>query len=495
MFFQLRNFNFIYLLLLLAFAPRIEAAINLSRSESASSRELGDLSETSSFFFGGSARRPVNCELLNRHTYTPVRSLANRENTPARDLVGKASGCLSEAPEVIELGWAQIELPAAIARLLEEARAALLPSPESVGKISDLLSPEHERFAPCDEWKKLRETLPQAQAECPALRGLNFSLLNQGSFYELCLELLAPERLLLQHPRGRVDPDTILDPRGWMLTAGHAFLEQNIHDWKWAERSGRELSQIIGKARRGEFAARIYPQINELSPVDSTIANSRCVSNMSNEFRERAQAGLNNLRLQQERMGPLTANAPAFHLEELNKSEREALAITMGALYWRLRGGGILDEPPGTQASRRWFAGNGFETLARVLGAERFLAESLGDDQVRRLQMRGWGEYMDIGHTPGGASRESDLIHMTERGQYQSEGLAQLLQRRSLPQDLAQAAGGSLGPCYAYAWTHLSSQRISSAPPLPWAAFIDGPTAWGELCFGANLGLAMVDIF
>ncbi|MFN7905442.1 MAG: hypothetical protein ACK5P5_09685 [Pseudobdellovibrionaceae bacterium] len=168
--------------------------------------------------------------------------------------------------------------------------------------------------------------------------------------------------------------------------------------------------------------------------------------------------------------------------DNMPQEERTALTTWLGAVYWRMRGGGIVDKPSGTQQTRLYFVGYAFETLARLNGSS--FESGIGLNLMQKLIFKGWGEWMDMGTTPGQDTELNDLINMTARGAYQVNGILNSMRY----ENITRVSGLHLGSCYIYSWDKLRDVYVLPSLKPPFASYMDGATAWGEYCFGAALG-------
>lgn len=169
--------------------------------------------------------------------------------------------------------------------------------------------------------------------------------------------------------------------------------------------------------------------------------------------------------------------------DNLPREERQALTTWLGAVYWRMRGGGIVDKPEGTQKTRLYFVAYAFQTLAELNGN----SSSVGSSLMQKLVFKGWGEWMDMGHTPGQDTEINDLINMTARGIYQVDGIVSSVKYPNI----LRVAGLHMGNCYITAWEQLKDIYFLPGLKPPFATYMDGPTAWAEYCVGAALGYGL----
>lgn len=265
----------------------------------------------------------------------------------------------------------------------------------------------------------------------------------------------------------------------------------------------RKMQIIILKVRSDELLADITKQIQNYDRMESAL-NERpnCFSGDVASARgklaplrkelETAKAQLENLVRQgieeatrdADRVRATGRKRPALPHPSLTDEERGLLSFYMGALYWRARGGGIVDEPPGTQATRIYFTKIPMTALAELNGGKQ--ARELGSRIYEQL-FKAWGEYMDMGTTPNKGDIYHDATFMTDRGRYQVKTAVSALQSLGGDASLLMAGGMQMGPCYYYSFEKLFPFRLMPTWAPPYSAVVDGYTALGELCTGAAI--------
>ena len=73
----------------------------------------------------------------------------------------------------------------------------------------------------------------------------------------------------------------------------------------------------------------------------------------------------------------------------------------------------------------------------------------------------GWGDWMDMGSTPGGEDKYFDLVAMTRRGHQQVKAAVDLLAQRSYDATPLLTGGLQMGPCYYYSFEKLQAFRYA----------------------------------
>ncbi len=211
-------------------------------------------------------------------------------------------------------------------------------------------------------------------------------------------------------------------------------------------------------------------------------------------------------------LGARSRSRPALPFPALTDAEREQVAFWLGGIYWRMRGGGVF-QLGSTQNARTLFARRPFVELAKLAGGANTTAAERAADALYCALGDGWGDWMDMGTTPGGQDFHEDLVDMTERGRqhvmdFSTSALGLCLGQgvfnvnKSAEQYLREAgydtqalfAGGiSMGPCYAVAYNPMKAFTYFGAnAPAPYSDLILGATSMGEFCVGASMGLGLV---
>lgn len=173
----------------------------------------------------------------------------------------------------------------------------------------------------------------------------------------------------------------------------------------------------------------------------------------------------------------------------LTKAEREFVAFWLGAVYWRMRGGGLI--PLGsTQDARSYFLQQAFTHIGELLDQPD--AASVANAFYLQVVVDGWGDWQDMGRTPGGGDKYADLVSMTERGQRQAQAGINVLQPLGWDTSELMTGGLQMGPGYFWVYEAAPDFRYAlGLPSPPYSGYIDAPTAVGEFNIGAALELGL----
>jgi MYXO-CTERM domain-containing protein len=364
-----------------------------------------------------------------------------------------------------------------------------------------------------------------ASAQCQSARdSIAAAVANRSA----CQEAAEPERYVLTYPPGVVNDNntnSVLDLIGIM---GSTFAQfPPLYDGVLPGDFAEDLRDVLRKLRREELINPLDGQIQSFSlALDLLEKDSDCFLpearvELQNEIerlkleassqRDRIQTlvfqGEAEYRREKLRLSALSRSRHDLPYPSLTQADREFLAFWIGALYWRLRGGGII-LLGGTQECRRLGLRRPFNVIGDLAGRSDGTEAA---DGIYCEIFSGWGEWFDMGTTPGQEDKYYDLVKMTRRGQEQirtAEGGTTLLNPCTIPNapfvlnlvGLKQknydtkelyAGGLSMGPCYYYPWDRLLGWVWAQDLQPPYIQVIDGPTAIGEFCTGGSIALGL----
>lgn len=365
----------------------------------------------------------------------------------------------------------------------------------------------HDNLSTTNGSEVIRES-----TQCSGLKD-QFSNLKKQLFNG-CQILNYPERRLLDHVPGKVSLKKVQNLRGLLETAGHGLFQVPEVAKMLSVSHAETLRSSLRKIYIQDFLDKTTNQTklveafqnqlkvnlschrvdgNTTSDLESLVDGVRLESQVAQEkLRQEYRDGL--MQAETDRNAVLRTGYKRDRLEEpyLTDQDRKILSMYIGAIMWRIRGGGITQEPDGTRKRRVLGVYHPFNYLSKLSGGE-----SAADQGTSLLYavIKGWGRYFDMGRTKEDEDIYFDLIHMTKRGQYQVVGSANDLEGRKFDPTALQIAGLQMGPCYFYSWEKYEGKNLGQDLKPPFKEFIDGPTALGELCFGATLGLGLSVVF
>lgn len=180
----------------------------------------------------------------------------------------------------------------------------------------------------------------------------------------------------------------------------------------------------------------------------------------------------------------------------LTANERKMLTMFLSSMTWRARGGGLYKKrvgPLATQELRMKYIWNSYSTILSLLGAKSSLRKDMSFSLYVR-GFKGWHDFWDMG-TNATYTLEEDFRLMTARGLYQVSGALSALQRYEMSTQALELAGQQMGACYLFGWHGMPKPQPTWGTDLkaPFVGLSKGPTSWGELCFGAALGLGLAE--
>jgi hypothetical protein len=323
-----------------------------------------------------------------------------------------------------------------------------------------------------------------------------------------CVEVEFPETYVTRHPAGQVDSGVVSTLEGLIALAGEALSHHAPPVGMLPSGFFDTTRSIITKIRHDTLNAQLAAQHSDLEEALATLsAEAACFrdeprlalhaqlqvmlteSEAARAHNDAVQtAGLAQAqrdRAAVEQHGRLRGDLP---VPALTDGEREFLGFWLGGVYWRMRGGGLVDEPAGTQQTRLFYLLAPFRRIGDVAGGADGV--DAGNDIFLRI-FDGWGEWMDMGRTAGQDDKYYDLVFMTDRGKRQVEFAADRLSDKGYESAPLIAGGLAMGACYFDAWEELGGFSWLPSLPLPYTNFLEGPTAIGEFCTGATIGLGL----
>lgn len=346
-----------------------------------------------------------------------------------------------------------------------------------------------------------------------------------------CRGAAEPEMYVLNYPPGVVNDsntNTVLDLIGIM---GSTFTQfPPLYDGVLPEDFVPRLRNILRKLRYGELIFPLNFQIDSFkNGLNLLAANEECfveegrkqlkydieaiiseATALRDHIEKLKSDGEKEYNKEILRLGAISRLRNELPYPSLTQSDREFLAFWLGGLYWRLRGGGII-KLGGTQDCRRLGLRRPFNVIGEFAGAAHGKEAA---DGIYCEIFSGWGEWFDMGTTPGEDDKYYDLVKMTNRGYEQIRtavsGTSALntctipdapfvlnidgLSKKNYDTTELTAAGLTMGPCYYFPWDQLYPWFWAYDMPPPYIQAIDGPTAIGEVCIGGTLGLGMVRV-
>ncbi len=341
----------------------------------------------------------------------------------------------------------------------------------------------------------------------------------------VCLDVERPERYVLAYQPAVVDDSTTATVESLIGLAGEALSHYPAPDGLLPADWVPTLRSILWKIRRPVLAQQLAAARQEYKQALATLGSqAACFDATAHAALTAAVTGLDaELALAETHLANVEANGIAKADQELvclgahartrgalpfpsmTATERRFVAFWLGGIYWRMRGGGLI--PLGsTQKARVQFCERPLRRIGDLSGG------SVGEEAGYRTFLNifeGWGEWMDMGTTPGGQDLYEDLVQMTDRGRKQvadppngglpvpisfTTSALTYLAEKGYDTTALLTGGLDMGPCYAYALDPLKDFRYADTPMAPYGGqLIEGFTAMGEFCTGASIALGLAD--
>lgn len=365
---------------------------------------------------------------------------------------------------------------------------------------------------------------PNASTACVSAEA---SVRRQLASVAACREIEQPERYVLSAPKGVVNDQTTATIESLVGLAGEWFSNYPAPDGLLPADFVSTLRNVVWKLRRGAVDVQIATArasyadalavlgsqaacfeptaraalVASLNELDAELgAASAHVADVSAKGKAEADQELVCLAAR-------SRTRAALPFPSLTAEERRFVAFWLGGVYWRARGGGMI--PLGsTQAARVQFCERPMRRIGELAGG------ATGEEAGYRVFLNifdGWGEWFDMGTTPGGQDVYEDLVEMTNRGRQQVadpatssiglpfplplgglEGAVPFLAAKGYDTTALMTGGLDMGPCYAYALNPLVAFRYGDVPMAPYGGpFVEGFTALGEFCAGASISLGL----
>lgn len=356
----------------------------------------------------------------------------------------------------------------------------------------------------CDVHEQFSPPSIAANSQCADLKEIVDDAFARNK--KVCLYATQAERFVEDQPPGEFNFWQMMTLEGQIKTAGeplsHIVFPGNVVSAKLMQ----SLRTIIAKVRHDQLVSDLDQQREKYQDVLETIRRSpTCVSDnaanlepalvaLENELLA-AKDDLEKLDQDGRRQAEIDRNkvlqkgrfrAPLPY-PSLTDAERQLLSLYLGGAFWRFRGGGLIGGH-GTQAARIDFNLLPMSVIGYLNGNS---AGRAAGEAIFLHIFKGWSGNMDMGHLPGHDDKYVSLAKMTDRGLYQIELALPNLQLAGYDTTALKIGGMHMGVCYYFAWDQLANFRIGINMPKPYRDFIDGATAWGELCAGASISLGL----
>ncbi len=381
------------------------------------------------------------------------------------------------------------------------------PVTKILTSVTDDLTPlEEEPIEACYNLQKL--DLSMIRIRFQGCRNVDRKLIDNTFMHSLmpCRDVYHSEAYAPgAQKRGYVNLSSQSSLLGLMEVMAVTFKELPLPKTMWTARDRNQFREIFVKVRGVTLVKNIGRQLQLFSSFVSS-ANKCNMGQYATELVAPLRADLDQAltRIQEiDRNGRAQALADRNAVlqkgrfrevmpnSNLTDDDIRFLSIWLGGFAWRNRGGGPIKEK-GTQNARLYHAFLPLKTLAYTAGAYG-LADSVGSKHFLRLARHGWGKSMDMGLNSN--TIEEDTLGMANRGLLQVTDIAKELEQKGFDGSLVRLGGAQMGACYNFSAERLSTIAVHPHPPKPFEGFLEGFTAWGELCTGMTIALGTTEAF
>jgi hypothetical protein len=287
----------------------------------------------------------------------------------------------------------------------------------------------------------------------------------------------------VDYPTGLLPADFYSRSRKVIAKLRYTPLKQELADRVKAYQAGlatlQKNSSCINKATLAAFGTTVNGLVAELKAVEKDL-DALYKAGLAQAAKDLKQV---------QAQGRMRATLP---FPALSDRDRELLAFYIGGIYWRMRGAGLIAVPPdpGQGLLRRLlYVQYPYQLIAELAGG---MADAKGVGfNIFVQESWGYAKWYDMGNWPPTNDKYADLIEMTNRGKIATTLAAPPLKQRGFDVKHLIAGGLQMGPCYYYIWEELPKFTLGPFLKWPYMQFFELPTATGEFCTGAALGLGL----
>lgn len=346
------------------------------------------------------------------------------------------------------------------------------------------------------------------RAACPAVSGALKDAFEGNKFQRVCRNARQAERFVEElKDKGTPDPLALTDLVNQIQFAGDALSRVRTLGAILNPASQAQLRTVITKLRAGAILGDIEGRIQRFKRIEKSINGGSCSSpELTNSLRQTLAGILAELRSAREDVNRLDAEGRAqaeadrravfakgrqrdpLPYGNLSDSDRKLVSFVVGAVYWRMRGGGLVEKPEGTQLTRLYYNLYPSSAIGNLNGGA--VGQQAGQGIFARL-FEGWGRWFDMGRTPNQEDKYHDLVFMTKRGEYQVGAAADTLDAAGYDSRALRIAGLQMGPVYYYSFERLGGVTHGTELTIPYRSFLEGETSWGEWLIGGTISLGM----
>lgn len=367
----------------------------------------------------------------------------------------------------------------------------------------------------CEEHKSFKlEELPRIKNSCPFTKLAFKSLEKDQNLFLNCQNAYQPELYVDEIPAGEVKINRISHLSGLIQTMAWPLRYMNLPENLITQDMLIKMRFLLTKIRMEDLQEKIQRNKEMITSVMNGLNHERCFDLSINEMealktkvnhlhseilaaenylKQIDEEGRRQAELDREKVLATGKTRAILPYPNLTDSDREYITMYLSSIMWRLRGGGVVARTDTTQFRRIFYTWRPVNLIARLNG---------GDDgqgtgfRIFLGLMKMWGRYFDMGTYAPDEDRYYDLTKMTERGLFQVKFANKFLERNGYSTNYMTMAGLQMGPLYYYAtYSGMRTLKYPGRTEPPFREAIGGSTDWGELLFGANLGIALSRTF
>jgi len=411
-----------------------------------------------------------------------------------------------EASSVRKLSIASIDM-----YIFHEVADLMERASHPVGKPWSAL----ETPALCEGHKNFNlQELPRLKNSCPFSKLVFKSLEKENDLFLNCQNTYQPELYVDEIPAGEVKINRISHLPGLIQTIAWPIRFMNLPENLVTKETLTRMRMLLTKIRMEDLQEKVQRNKEIVSRLMNALEHERCFEMNSTELQNLKQQvnqlkreidtaesylqkidedGRKQAELDREKVLATGKTRAILPYPNLTDSDREYITMYVSSIMWRLRGGGVVARTDTTQFRRIFYTLRPVNLLAKLNGGND--GQGTGFRIFLGL-MRMWGRYFDMGTYAPDEDRYYDLTKMTERGLFQVKFANKSLERNGYSTNLMTMAGLQMGPLYYYAtYSGLRTLAYPGKKEPPFREAIGGSTDWGELLFGANLGIALSRTF
>lgn len=353
--------------------------------------------------------------------------------------------------------------------------------------------------------------LPKISSSCPITKHTFSKAQERKDLFLNCQNAYQPELYVDEIPAGEVKISRLNDLPGLIQTIAWPLRQVNFSDNLVTPELLTKMRFLLTKIRMNDLLLKVRSNKNLYTKMLRELKDQKCFKAQESELSaltsqltlqkteiEEAESYLLKIDQEGRRQAELDRQkillAGKFRAilpyDNLSDADREYITMYVSSIMWRFRGGGVVERSDSTQFRRIFYTWMPMNMLGALNGGE-YGAQKGGPLFLGLFKM--WGEYFDMGTNPVEDDRYFDLTKMSERGIFQVKILLKTLERDGFTTTPVLMAGLQMGPLYYFATysNMVSANHYEGLKTSPFLEAIGGQTDWGEVLFGATIGIGL----